>query len=72
MTDKITNDINFDIRGSGLLLEFSLGVLQTNIESALLINHFSRLTNSHLPLYYHCITIFLHIYFNDSMALYIK
>jgi hypothetical protein len=33
MTEEITNKISFDVWGSVLLLEFSLGVLRTNIGS---------------------------------------
>jgi hypothetical protein len=47
MTEEITNKFSVDARGSGLLLAFSSGVLQTNIGSALLMNQFSRLTASH-------------------------
>jgi hypothetical protein len=47
MTEEITTEINFDVLGSVTLLAFSSGVLQTNIGSALLMNHFSRLTNCH-------------------------
>jgi hypothetical protein len=47
MTEEITNKISFDIRGSVLVLEISLGVLQTNIELALLMNNISRLINCH-------------------------
>jgi hypothetical protein len=47
MTEEITNKISFDVRGSALQLEFSSGVLQMNIGSALLMNHFPPLTNCH-------------------------
>jgi hypothetical protein len=47
MTEAITNKMSCNARGSVLLLELSLGVLQTTIESALFMNHFSRLTNCH-------------------------
>jgi hypothetical protein len=40
MTEKSTNKISFDVLGGVLLLAFSSGVLQTNIGSALLMNHF--------------------------------
>jgi hypothetical protein len=43
MTEEITNKIGFDVLGNILLLAFSSGVLQT----ALLMNYFSRLTNRH-------------------------
>jgi hypothetical protein len=49
MTEEITYKITFNVLGSVLLLAFSLGVLQTTIGSALLMNYFSRLTN----LYYY-------------------
>jgi hypothetical protein len=41
MTEEIKNEISFDVRGSVLLLEFSTDALETNIEWALLMNHFS-------------------------------
>jgi hypothetical protein len=44
---KNTNKISFRFRGSVLLLEFSSDVLQTNIGSTLLMNHFSRLRYCH-------------------------
>jgi hypothetical protein len=47
MAGEITNEISFDFRGSVLPLEFSSGVLKTNMGSALLMNNFSRLTNCH-------------------------
>jgi hypothetical protein len=47
MTEEITNKISFDVLGNVLLLAFFLGDLQTNVGSALLMNHFSRLTNCH-------------------------
>jgi hypothetical protein len=76
MTEEITIKISFDVLGSVLLLAFSSGVLQTNIGSALLMNHFSQLTNCHsIKLTYLCtITVYpkFHTHFNDSMSLNVK
>jgi hypothetical protein len=47
MAEEITNKISCNAWGSDLLLELSSGVLQTTIGSALLMTHFSRLTNCH-------------------------
>jgi hypothetical protein len=41
MTEDITIKISFDVLGSVLLLASSSGVLEKNIGSVLLMNHFS-------------------------------
>jgi hypothetical protein len=60
MTEEIANKISFDVLRSVLLLAFYLGVIQTDIGSALLMNHFSRLTNCHhtKSIYLYTITIY--------------
>jgi hypothetical protein len=60
MTEEITNKISYDVQGIVLLLEFSLGVLETNIGWASLMNHFSRLTNCYYIklIYLYTITVY--------------
>jgi hypothetical protein len=75
MTEEIANKISCDVLGSVLHLSFFFGFLQTTIGSALLMNHFSRLTNCHYIkfTYLYANTIYIsHIYFFDSMPLNVK
>jgi di/tricarboxylate transporter len=60
MTEEIANEISCDVLGMFLLLPFFSDVLQTTIGSALLMNHFSRLTNCHYMklTYLYTITIY--------------
>jgi hypothetical protein len=69
MTEEITNKIRFDVLGIVLLLAFSSGVLQTTIGSALLMNHFSRLTNCHYIKLTYLYTITVYPYFHTYISM---
>jgi hypothetical protein len=69
MTEEITNEISFDVLDNVLLLAFSSGLLQTNIGSVMLMNHFPRLTNCHYIklTYLYTITVYLQFHTHISM-----